>query len=1191
MSTPSVDEKSPLLPNDRIEPIEPIEPKKKEKERVESLPVRKISHEALTQSASAPFTPYAATQKLLGEHGGFLGRIKFATARVFSLFGVTLFASERAQITEERHIADRQVLERVATDASQVQQGPKGLILADNLVGAPQLSAQQILPYKEWVARNQDNLRNQEAQPLESHYRANGLEAKATFKAFRPPDGEGRLEADKVVPTAVQSTHLKNLYQGTVEVNGRVEGPVMLRTAVIDTTQKAEDFEKAIRQAARGQGHDSRRPIRVISNQLNSYEVGHEAQMIRNQHRVLSAVNVNSASSEGGAIEIAHINTPTNGFYNVNRWLKELPLFPDRLADFLFKGEKKSHDQNLSALGLFCKWFREDTISQSVQNQATLGELKTALGNSRNEIRALETRSLNDLVNYYVQNKTEFGEALKELLIKQGQNPALLGDIEEFKQDRVEELKQQTAQLESKIQNLEEKIHIQMDLNGRFGTINEKRVAIDILDRKRMILKDVLKATDKEFVEKLNRARPELADRDMDALINRLERSEGKDRERTIKAIKKGIQGRLLTIKNERAQLRDALKNDLTAVYEGLTPIDFDPAHRQKVRLLKKLIGNQLKLGGPGFSRNQELLIVKSLASEFNGGGSLISAENCKSGLDRTGMSSAAQTALHQLYALYPDKKEIIHRMVLNWDVLSTRGVEETGKLAEERGMVEEFRRIYCANLIKIGLPITFRSTWLLGLKWKAGLQPQLVPLNFLPASVQVARPPKDYTVPATRVAGTLLENPTIDPIRMGEITLVALRPQDHEDPVPNQIVPTNEATTHIANLYVEPNVLFTRSASLNSYQSLVDLAKVARLAQMPGEKPARILTRQLDQDSRKVEIQRAMVARLNLQAAEKTEMAHLSGFQGTQGTENNLRGLALLGKWLQEDVENSPGIVELANIQEECRTLDKVEDRLLLFKVARSHLPDLSALPMPTQVDLHLLELIEKNVGGTPLFKAIQKYKRDPLDSSLQDKLIEEIDKAVNSAEKEKKECMKELKSSFEHVYEGIRVDNYREEDRFKARLFKNLIGKALGKETFDSASENLMVAALTSELHVVTNVNGMKGTREIGFSHARTLALKTLLAAVQGDQKEELQKMVATGVLFQDPSQLYKEQKELQNAFNRLVKEIYAQEGTIDKNSRAKQVRDDVTLVKYDEKGEAIKTSEEADNLLIHLSGHRGD
>lgn len=184
----------------------------------------------------------------------------------------------------------------------------------------------------------------------------------------------------------------------------------------------------------------------------------------------------------------------------------------------------------------------------------------------------------------------------------------------------------------------------------------------------------------------------------------------------------------------------NVLKTIETEVFKDEEYAEF----KQTVTLLRRLLGVQLDR--EEMSRGQELMMYQLLNQRLG----VISAMNCKSGLDRTGFYHAVTFALKQL--------EDPLALVMQWDTLTVELNQkfrdcnfDVGKVyvwkdtlgSEKKKQVEAiltFRLHVIQNLLNVSLPITAISTGVLGLKWGKGMKENLVPLNFIPPVVKVDR-------------------------------------------------------------------------------------------------------------------------------------------------------------------------------------------------------------------------------------------------------------------------------------------------------------------------------------------------------------------------------------------------------------------------------------------------------------------
>lgn len=155
-----------------------------------------------------------------------------------------------------------------------------------------------------------------------------------------------------------EADHLHNIY--VVQIEG--ESRAVIRTGVIDTQKKAEEFEALLRQIRTAiPNENSQGPLKIVSHQLNSIN---EKRMIENQHYWMAVINKNLKRDE--VAEVIHINTPSN------RWYYYEKLF--RVDRFL--GEGFSKTQNLDSWGTMLMWLQKSVRTELNKDLLdSLGEL------------------------------------------------------------------------------------------------------------------------------------------------------------------------------------------------------------------------------------------------------------------------------------------------------------------------------------------------------------------------------------------------------------------------------------------------------------------------------------------------------------------------------------------------------------------------------------------------------------------------------------------------------------------------------------------------------------------------------------------------------------------------------------------------------------------------------------------------
>ncbi|HEY4831192.1 MAG TPA: hypothetical protein VIH61_01330 [Waddliaceae bacterium] len=185
------------------------------------------------------------------------------------------------------------------------------------------------------------------------------------------------------------------------------------------------------------------------------------------------------------------------------------------------------------------------------------------------------------------------------------------------------------------------------------------------------------------------------------------------------------------------------LTASMEAKYEVLKEIETvfeqDPLlqeHKETIVLLRKLLGEQLKIPGDRLLRGQQLMTFMLLDKKLG----VISAFNCKSGLDRTGFVHAV------ILAMMDTPKAQLFGLVTNWDVRTAELNKKLKAANYDASLLNDpndqailaFRQRVMTNLLKISLKITVSSTGLIGLKWSKGMSANLIPLNFLPPKVRI---------------------------------------------------------------------------------------------------------------------------------------------------------------------------------------------------------------------------------------------------------------------------------------------------------------------------------------------------------------------------------------------------------------------------------------------------------------------
>lgn len=158
---------------------------------------------------------------------------------------------------------------------------------------------------------------------------------------IKETEGKQIVKEGKVTPTSFVHAKVEQEKKGRLTNIYLAQGKKVMRSGVINTTEKAGAFiqaAKTLNAPIKG------KKLRIVSNQLNSPEW--EKSMITNQHQSLM-----KAAQKDKSVEIAHFVTPTNRFYHLAKSLGPL--------NFLW-GERKAKENNLVGLLTYMKWIQED---------------------------------------------------------------------------------------------------------------------------------------------------------------------------------------------------------------------------------------------------------------------------------------------------------------------------------------------------------------------------------------------------------------------------------------------------------------------------------------------------------------------------------------------------------------------------------------------------------------------------------------------------------------------------------------------------------------------------------------------------------------------------------------------------------------------------------------------------------------
>ena len=459
-------------------------------------------------------------------------------------------------------------------------------------------------------------------------------------------------------------THLINTY--VIMADGQEYG--MIRSGKIDTELRADEFVTLLKSMRESIGKPDL-PMRVVSQQVNSFET--EAKMIQSQHGCIAQAN-EKLKKEGAGIELIHINIPSNRFYHMAKWMESFGSVGRSLAKLL--GEPKSRELNLDSWGTYTKWVGED-----LAKELELGE------------------------------DPDFKEILDQLS----------GTTKIECQDKIKNI---VPIIES----------IKLDLKNKNISKEQKKTRKEDLAAYNKILRSARAEMKAHLATNLT-------------YLTQLEKK----------------------LENELYNKRDIQETQyLEERVKGLTeekvqdPINIEKLDRfanslEKVTLMRQVLASQIGNSEERLDRGQEGMAIQLLNDKLN----ITSALNCKSGLDRTGFWHAVKLGVASITKDFGPRRSftlinewetttrLLNKLSANltpeefktWldseqadvEVLKFFGedsnkflyTEHMNTLREKMRDVIEFRKVVLNTLERMGIPITFTSTGLPGIKWNSGMQ------------------------------------------------------------------------------------------------------------------------------------------------------------------------------------------------------------------------------------------------------------------------------------------------------------------------------------------------------------------------------------------------------------------------------------------------------------------------------------
>lgn len=547
---------------------------------------------------------------------------------------------------------------------------------------------------------------------------------------------KGRVNPTSMVNNSKsqKSQHLVNCY--TTVTDRRV----LVRTGVINTQEKALDwFGVCIAEHERLVEKNPTlkdKPIRIVSHQLNSPE--NEGKLIDSQHRAM--LSLNKVNTQGA--QIAHLNTPLNRFYHFTKLVRKIWFIGRKLESLFLSGERKSHEQNIEGLGTYATWVTQDFSSfKATKREDELDKHFNA------QFKGLQS---------YLKQVTE---AIKIFVAK---------DIE-----HIHETKLKIATLDKQKTMVGRQIQILQGLEGNLVKQNETDLQdikdayetlginfdAEAFEKEVMTLASQLVAKDR-IVEKIQVMETKLSlissiqSRISDKVFE-LAAEQDKKKQKTVEKELYRLRQELKTVLVEEHAVLGEIKTIIKDHHLENSSPELNDIY-QKATLFHKLLGAQLELPNGKMNRGQEIMVIELLNDRLN----VISAKNCKSGLDRTAIEKAIeQVIVSQSQANV--NRNLLFEVAMNWNDLSRKVNKEINTekrfrsfinwlnkapVSEKESEVKAKLRLMCQmrnmilqNLLESGIPITARSTGVEGFKWhKEWYLQNLLPQNFLPPFAEV---------------------------------------------------------------------------------------------------------------------------------------------------------------------------------------------------------------------------------------------------------------------------------------------------------------------------------------------------------------------------------------------------------------------------------------------------------------------
>lgn len=515
-----------------------------------------------------------------------------------------------------------------------------------------------------------------------------------TLKPYGFDADSGQVKEGVIVPTShwlgnpveVEHNHMMNFY--IIRPTG--EKTAVIRSAKIDTKQKADELVAQLKRLCdeiRQETGDGNYQLRVVSEQLNSFDFGRESQMIEDQHTWLA--DANAELRREGYGELVHISTPTNVWYFLTQKVRKLGIFGKLLEKHAFNGEMRSKELNLDSWGTYVKWTNE-----KIQvNSLTIGCA---------QLKAADGRTVQGIVDEYQRAAAFNSQQVAEL---QGKVENLLAE----RQRHTDKLPALKAELQKARQQAPSETW-QAEVAAATKALDEAKAA-------RRALRQDIKSTRVQLREKLVQQHQQLTH-----LENQLQAVYDHNQ--------KGDPALLKELESFRKPaylmcqlLGSQLDIPTASSWSAQRPVK---SSRHREILLLQAVHDELGVTSAGNCKSgldrtgmwhAAVLALKQLRKS--------------AGVDTFKMTDEWDTATRAMNV----KIDVMGpELFAEW--LMEEG-DETGDPAEKQLYREivEFRKMVLDNLMTIGLPMTERSTGLQGFKWSpGGIGENMMPLNFLPS-------------------------------------------------------------------------------------------------------------------------------------------------------------------------------------------------------------------------------------------------------------------------------------------------------------------------------------------------------------------------------------------------------------------------------------------------------------------------